>query len=188
MYEGSLFLTSSPTRVTSCYLTTVILRVVRCCFIGLLCVTLMTRGVEHRLFSFGKMSIKVLCPFLSGLLSFFFFDTELHKLFIYFGYFSPLSDRSFANIFSSSGDLFSCFWWLPSLRFWMQFKLIKDLYWLKMPNGNVKIIFLVSMFWRTGSHAYFEDKPQGPMLKLFLVICDLGIGERDKLFCNLTCC
>ena len=119
---------------------------------------------------------------------FFFFDIELHKLFIYFGYFSPLSDRSFANIFSSSGDLFSCFWWLPSLRFWMQFKLIKDLYWLKMPNGNVKIIFLVSMFWRTGSHACFEDKPQGPMLKLFLVICDLGIGERDKLFCNLTCC
>ena len=119
---------------------------------------------------------------------FFFFDIELHKLFIYFGYFIPLSDRSFANIFYSSGDLFSCFWLLPSLRFWMQFKLIKDLYWLKMPNGNVKIIFLVSMFWRTGSHAYFEDKPQGPMLKLFLVICDLGIGERDKLFCNLTCC
>lgn len=72
----------------------------------------MTRGVEHLLnvpvghhfVFFGKISIKILCPFLSGVFAFFFFDIELHKLFIYFGYFGPLSDRSFANIFYSSVD------------------------------------------------------------------------------------
>ena len=73
----------------------------------------MTRGgenllkvpVDHLFVFFGKMSVKILCPFLSGLFS--FFDLESHKLFVHFGQFSPLSDRSFANIFSSSvGSLF----------------------------------------------------------------------------------
>lgn len=70
-------------------------------------------------------------------------------------------------------------------RFSMETKLVRILCWIKMTNGKKKRIVLVSMFWKTESLAYFEDKHMGRggilMPKLLLVMCGLGSSEIGKL-------
>ena len=62
--------------------------------------------INHLYVFFVEMSIYVFRPFLE----FFFLDTELQGLFVYFLAVTPLSVASFANIFShSEGCLFSLF-------------------------------------------------------------------------------
>ena len=59
-------------------------------------------SVGHLYVFFGKMSIQIICPFFSRVVCVvFFFDVEMYEL-LHILDINPLSDTSFANIFSNS--------------------------------------------------------------------------------------
>ena len=59
-------------------------------------------SVGHLDVFFGKMSIQIICPFFSRVVCVvFFFDVEMYEL-LHILDINPLSDTSFANIFSNS--------------------------------------------------------------------------------------
>ena len=104
----------------------VILRVVRYYLIGLLvCISLMTRGVEHLLnvpvghhfVFFGKISIKILCPFLSGVFAFFFLTLSCISSLYILDILAPYQTDHLQISSTVQLILFSFCWWFPSLRF-----------------------------------------------------------------------
>ena len=105
--QGSLFSTFMPPFATFVFLMMAVLTGV----VVLMCISLMTRDVEHLLMylfaicmsSLEKMSIQVLCPFLSWVVCFLlFFVIELCEFFNIFWILAPYQIYSWQILFSHS--------------------------------------------------------------------------------------